>query len=75
MAGLSKLSLLLREFTHLEVDMSFFHEVALLDAGLGLHDQILSRLTGLVGHRAWSGAEWDRWSVVVLGLVAHADGS
>ena len=42
LAGLSKLTLLLRELTHLEVDMGFFHEVALLDASLGLHDQILS---------------------------------
>ena len=53
--------------------MSFFHEVALLDARLGLHDQILSRLTGWVGHGAWSGAEGDRRSVMVLSLVAHAD--
>ena len=73
LAGLGKLSLLLGEFTHLEVDMSFFHEVALLDAGLRLHDQVLGRLPGLVGHRAGSRAERNRRSVMVLSLVAHAD--
>ena len=73
LASLSQLSLLLGELTHLEVDVRLFHEVTLLNACLGLHDQVLGRLARLVRHRAWSGTQWNCGGVVVRSLASEAD--
>ncbi len=48
LTGLSELALFLRQFTHLEVYVSFFQEVALLDSSFSFHDQVLSRLSSRV---------------------------
>ena len=50
LTGLSELSLLLGKFSHLEIDMSLLHKVALLDTSLGLHDEVLSGFTSCVRH-------------------------
>ena len=41
LACLGQLPLFFREFTHLEVDVSLLHEIALLNASLGFHDEVL----------------------------------
>ena len=53
--------------------MCFFHEVTLLYASLGFHDQVLSGLARRVRHATRPGAQWDSWGVMVLRLAAKSD--
>ena len=73
LASLCELTLFLRELSHLEVYMGLFHEVTLLDASLGFHDEILGRLSDLVLHRAWPCAQRNSRRVMIRRMVAQTD--
>lgn len=73
LTSLSKLALLFGKLAHLKVNMRLLHEVSLLNAGFGLHYQVLRRLSHLMRHGARSGTQWNSRRVVVLCMVAQTN--
>ena len=56
-----------------KIKRCLLHEVTLLDTRLCLHDQVLGGLTCRMWHTARPRAQWNGWSVVILGLASKAD--
>ena len=73
LASLCELTLFLVEFSHLEIYVRFFHEVTLLNACLGLHDQVLRGVATRARHTARPSTEGNRGCVMVLCLIAKTD--